>query len=174
MAFRRPRSALLLFPLALLAAVAVPVGVRAQYPTEYDENIRALMSHPAVRTTLNVIEDTDDRTMAELVALTEIPVPPFQEENRIRELGPPPTVEIDIIGDRPSSTDANTPISLGVPAITTGGGGQAFGGRSLREWYRNEAGPIGIQRVLLNHARTGGRGAGYLSNRCCPYAGAES
>ena len=102
----------------------------------------------------------------------------LEEENRIRELGDPLTVEIDMIGDRPSgelalddpfiqraaavtralgleptyrrsSTDANTPISLGIPAITTGGGGQAFGAHSLREWYRNEDGPIGIQRVLL-------------------------
>ena len=83
-ASRHLRSVLLPFPLALLAAVAVPVGVRAQSPTEYDENVRALMSHPAVRTALNVIEETDDRTMAELVALTEIPAPPFQEEERGR------------------------------------------------------------------------------------------
>jgi acetylornithine deacetylase/succinyl-diaminopimelate desuccinylase-like protein len=33
-----------------------------------------------------------------------------------------------------SSTDANTPISLGIPAITTGSGGRGGRGHSLEEW----------------------------------------
>ncbi len=49
-----------------------------------------------------------------------------------------------------SSTDANIPISLGVPAITVGGGGHAEGAHSLGEWY--DDGPngwLGIQWVAL-------------------------
>jgi tripeptide aminopeptidase len=34
-----------------------------------------------------------------------------------------------------SSTDANIPISLGIPAIRLGGGGQGGGGHALGEWY---------------------------------------
>lgn len=100
------------------------------------------------------------------------------EENEIRTRGEPLTVEVDMIGDRPSgqlspddpfvlqsaavtramgleptfsrsSTDANFPISIGIPAFTTGGGGQGSGGHSLDEWFRNVDGHIGIQRVLL-------------------------
>jgi di/tripeptidase len=48
-----------------------------------------------------------------------------------------------------SSTDANIPISMGIPAITIGGGGQGVGAHSLDEWFRNVAGPVGVQRVLL-------------------------
>jgi tripeptide aminopeptidase len=40
-----------------------------------------------------------------------------------------------------SSTDANLPISLGVPAISIDGGGRAQGAHSLAEWY--EDGPAG-------------------------------
>jgi len=40
-----------------------------------------------------------------------------------------------------SSTDANLPISLGVPAITIDGGGNGGGAHSLSEWY--EDGPTG-------------------------------
>ena len=40
-----------------------------------------------------------------------------------------------------SSTDANLPISLGVPAISIDGGGRAQGAHSLTEWY--EDGPAG-------------------------------
>jgi acetylornithine deacetylase/succinyl-diaminopimelate desuccinylase-like protein len=40
-----------------------------------------------------------------------------------------------------SSTDANLPISLGIPAIRIGGGGNAEGAHSLGEWY--DDGPNG-------------------------------
>jgi acetylornithine deacetylase/succinyl-diaminopimelate desuccinylase-like protein len=40
-----------------------------------------------------------------------------------------------------SSTDANIPISLGIPAIRIGGGGNAEGAHSLGEWY--DDGPNG-------------------------------
>jgi tripeptide aminopeptidase len=48
-----------------------------------------------------------------------------------------------------SSTDANVPISLGVPAITIGGGGTGGNAHSLDEWWLNEDGPAGIKRALL-------------------------
>ena len=40
-----------------------------------------------------------------------------------------------------SSTDANIPISLGIPAITIDGGGHGEGSHSLEEWY--DDGPNG-------------------------------
>jgi acetylornithine deacetylase/succinyl-diaminopimelate desuccinylase-like protein len=48
-----------------------------------------------------------------------------------------------------SSTDSNVPISLGVPAVTLGGGGASGGTHSPNEWYLNDEGPRGLQRVLL-------------------------
>ena len=47
-----------------------------------------------------------------------------------------------------ASTDANLPMSLGIPAITLGAGGSAGEVHTTREWYRNERGPVGIQRAL--------------------------
>jgi len=47
-----------------------------------------------------------------------------------------------------SSTDANLPMSLGIPAITLGAGGEAGGAHTLGEWYRNTRGPEGIYRAL--------------------------
>ena len=38
-----------------------------------------------------------------------------------------------------SSTDSNIPISLGIPAITIGGGGRGGGTHSLEEWYEETA-----------------------------------
>ena len=48
-----------------------------------------------------------------------------------------------------SSTDANYPMSLGIPSITLGAGGRAGGIHTLAEWYENTLGPEGILRALL-------------------------
>lgn len=48
-----------------------------------------------------------------------------------------------------SSTDANVPMTLGIPAITMGAGGEAGQAHTPEEWYRNVGGPDGVVRVLL-------------------------
>jgi di/tripeptidase len=48
-----------------------------------------------------------------------------------------------------SSTDANVPIALGIPAIALGAGGASGRTHTTEEWYSNERGPEGIERALL-------------------------
>jgi tripeptide aminopeptidase len=48
-----------------------------------------------------------------------------------------------------SSTDANVPIALGIPAIAVGAGGESGGTHTTDEWFTNEGGVEGIERVLL-------------------------
>jgi len=101
-----------------------------------------------------------------------------ERQNEVRRRGDPLTVDVEMIGDRPSglisaetpfiqrgmaatvalglepslgrsSTDSNIPISMGVPAMTIGGGGIGYGAHSLDEYYVNEEGHVGIQRALL-------------------------
>ena len=100
------------------------------------------------------------------------------EANAQRRDGGELSLDLELIGDRPSgeiaeteplvqraiavsrhfgiepslgrsSTDANIPISLGIPSITIGGGGQASGAHSPGEWFINRDGPLGIKRILL-------------------------
>lgn len=100
------------------------------------------------------------------------------EQNALRRRGPELTVDVDMVGDRPSgefdidsplvqraaaatrffkteptfgisSTNANTPIALGIPAITIGRGGIGGGGHSLGEWWINEKAYLAIERALL-------------------------
>jgi tripeptide aminopeptidase len=47
------------------------------------------------------------------------------------------------------STDANLPMSLGIPAITIGGGGLAFGGHTLKESYDPTDSWKGSERAIL-------------------------
>ena len=48
-----------------------------------------------------------------------------------------------------SSTDANIPLSLGIPAIAVGGGGRSGGAHSLSEWYDPSGRELGVKRILL-------------------------
>ncbi len=111
-------------------------------------------------------------------ALHEAVARAVAEENADRRHGAEVTAEMVLIGQRPSgeiaesdpivqravaitrmfgaeprlgrgSTDSNIPISLGIPAITIGGGGIGSGAHSLGEYFINRDGPLGIQRALL-------------------------
>ncbi|MCY4645913.1 MAG: M20/M25/M40 family metallo-hydrolase [Gammaproteobacteria bacterium] len=102
----------------------------------------------------------------------------LEEANAVRARGEELTLEITMIGNRPSgeipedhpfiqralaatelmggitslrrsSTDSNTPISLGIPSVTIGGGGAGGNSHSLAEFFMNHNGPVGIQRALL-------------------------
>jgi acetylornithine deacetylase/succinyl-diaminopimelate desuccinylase-like protein len=102
----------------------------------------------------------------------------LEEENALRREGPPIELHLDRIGERPSgeipddaplvqralaslafmggepslarsSTDSNIPISLGVPAVTIGRGGEGGGGHSPGEWWINRDGHLAIQAALL-------------------------
>lgn len=102
----------------------------------------------------------------------------LNQQNNIRRSGPPLTVDIEMVGDRPSghtdsntplvqrsmaaskylgkdpklttiSTDSNVPISKGIPAVTLGGGGESGNTHSLHEWFLNKEGYQGIQKVFL-------------------------
>ena len=47
-----------------------------------------------------------------------------------------------------ASTDANVPISLGVPAIAIGAGGRGGGVHTSAEWFDNTDGALGVARAL--------------------------
>lgn len=100
------------------------------------------------------------------------------EENARWPTGERLTLEVDTIGIRPagsqpadapivraaveagralgfevragaSSTDANIPISLGIPAVTIDGGGRGGGAHSLTEWFDTADSHLGTQWAIL-------------------------
>ncbi len=50
---------------------------------------------------------------------------------------------------RLGSTDANLPLSLGIPALSLGAGGEGGGAHTLAEWYSARDRELGLRRVLL-------------------------
>jgi acetylornithine deacetylase/succinyl-diaminopimelate desuccinylase-like protein len=52
-------------------------------------------------------------------------------------------------GVRLGSTDANIPLSLGIPAASLGAGGEGGGAHTQAEWYSAKDREVGLKRVLL-------------------------
>jgi di/tripeptidase len=102
----------------------------------------------------------------------------LQEENTARLDGPELTVDVERVGTRPaaegddqapivqraiaatesfgiepqlqiSSTDANLPISKGIPAVTMSRGGVSGNSHAPEEWWQNVDGHIGMQIGLI-------------------------
>jgi di/tripeptidase len=48
-----------------------------------------------------------------------------------------------------ASTDANIPLSLGLPAISIGAGGQGGGAHTPNEWFHPDGRETGLKRILL-------------------------
>ncbi len=48
-----------------------------------------------------------------------------------------------------ASTDANVPLSLGLPAVSIGSGGLGGGAHTSDEWYSPEGREVGLSRILL-------------------------
>lgn len=48
-----------------------------------------------------------------------------------------------------ASTDANIPLSLGLPAVSIGAGGQGGGAHTAAEWFLPEGRELGLRRILL-------------------------
>ncbi len=102
---------------------------------------------------------------------------PFPNTNPVP--APHPALTIEIVGDRPAgalpadspllqtvravdrhlnlrtdpglgSTDANVPLSLGVPAVAMGSGGTGGGIHTVAEWYDPAGRDIALRRILLS------------------------
>lgn len=100
------------------------------------------------------------------------------EENQMKRMGEDLTVDMLKVGDRPtgdipetaplvqrsaavadylgavpmlgmSSTNSNTPLSMGIPSVTIGGGGMGGNAHALDEWWLNDKGHLAIQNALL-------------------------
>jgi tripeptide aminopeptidase len=112
----------------------------------------------------------------------------LEEENALRRTGDPVRVEVEMVGNRPAglldpattpliqrsmaavrfqgkepsvgsgSTNANIPISLGIPGIAIGRGGKGGGAHSLDEWWLPEDAHVATQNALLVVLAEGGFG----------------
>ena len=138
-------------------------------------------SIPAAARAKADIRSESNEKIEELVAALHSAVARAEEIENSRALGNKVAVKIREIGNRPAaklppdspliaylravdghlgirarldcaSTDANIPLSLGIPAVSIGAGGQGGGAHTSAEWYRPDGRDLGLKRILLTAA----------------------
>ena len=134
----------------------------------------------SARAKVDIRSESNDKMDALVAELQEAVVRAGEIENR-RSPGPKVVARVREIGSRPAarlaadaailsiirsvdlhlgirsrlecaSTDANIPLSLGIPAVSIGAGGKGGGAHTTGEWYRPDGRDLGLKRVLLSAA----------------------
>ena len=108
---------------AMQAGIKEEVGASASPEHELDLNVRSLGARPAGRL-------PEDSPLLATVRGVD------------RYLGNRSRLER-------SSTDANIPLSLGIPAVSLGGGGKGGGSHTPEEWYDPAGRELGLKRLFL-------------------------
>ena len=141
---------------------AIPSSARAKVDirSESNEKIGELVA--ALHTAVTSAEETENARFAG--------ASPSRVTVKIREIGNRPAASIAAgsplvniirsvdahLGIRArldcASTDANIPLSLGIPAVSIGAGGRGGGAHTPGEWYRPDGRDLGLKRVLLTAA----------------------
>jgi tripeptide aminopeptidase len=127
------------------------------------------------------IRSESNEKIEQLVAFLQNAVARAEEVENSRAVGAKVTAKVREIGSRPAarlpndapivarirsvdahlgirsrldcaSTDANIPLSMGIPAVCIGAGGQGGGAHTAAEWYRSDGRDLGLKRVLLTLA----------------------
>ena len=101
-----------------------------------DENANSRKGDPPLDADLKLIGDRPSGATATESVLVEM------ASAATRSLGYSPRLD-------QASTDSNIPISLGIPAITLGGGGTSGNSHALDEWYDPRGRDLGLKRALL-------------------------
>lgn len=100
-----------------------------------EENIRRSPSMPVLTWTIETIGDRPCGVVSDADPLVRAACEATTAIGRTPELAM-------------ASTDANVPISLGIPAIAIGAGGRGGGVHTSAEWYDNTDGTLGVARAL--------------------------
>jgi len=131
---------------------AVKIDLRSEEESELDrlENTLRDSMQAGVKDEIGAGRSGADALRLEITSLGSRPSGKLPEDSPLLE-----TVRnVDrFLGTRSrlerSSTDANIPLSQGIPAVAIGGGGKGSGSHTLAEWYDPTGRELGLKRVLL-------------------------
>ena len=165
--------------LTALADLPLPSDPRTSLNAGIISGGTSVNSIPASASAQLDLRSTDPDTLhatADLLRQTATHI--LSAANQANPAHPPVTLEIELIGNRPAaalpadspllhtlhavdrhlglrsdirigSTDANLPLSLGVPAVAVGTGGAGGGIHTLAEWYDPTGRETALRRILL-------------------------
>jgi acetylornithine deacetylase/succinyl-diaminopimelate desuccinylase-like protein len=141
---------------------AIPASARAKVDIRSESNERMEELVTALHEAVSYAEDAENKLLIESRA------PAMNRVSaKIREIGNRPASVLPAdspllrtirsvdahLGIRArldcASTDANIPLSMGIPAISIGAGGKGGGAHTMAEWYRPDGRDLGLKRILL-------------------------
>jgi tripeptide aminopeptidase len=170
---------LLSYALTQIAALQLPTDPQTTINVGHISGGTSINSIPESATALLDIRSTDPtQLVSTATTVHQIFDDIVTPSTRQKTTGPPLKLHIEAIGNRPAaslpdnspilhtlravdrhltlrteprlgSTDANVPLSRGVPAIAIGAGGQGGGIHTLQEWYDPTGRETALRRVLL-------------------------
>jgi tripeptide aminopeptidase len=170
---------LLSHALTQVAAIQLPTNPLTTINVGHISGGTSINSIPESATTLLDIRSTDPiQLVATATTVHQIFDEIVTPVTKQKAAHPPPKLHIETIGNRPAatlpddspilhtlravdrhlalrteprlgSTDANIPISRGIPAIAIGAGGQGGGIHTLQEWYDPTGRETALRRILL-------------------------
>ncbi len=165
--------------LAALSRLTLPADPRTTLNAGLISGGTSVNSIPASASVLLDLRSTDPREIDALHAEVEHHLRTAVDiANTASSRTPPVHLQIEILGRRPAaelspdapllqtiravdrhlglrteprigSTDANIPLSLGIPAVALGGGGTGGGIHTLAEWYDPTGRELALRRLLL-------------------------
>jgi len=163
---------------ALFSEVKLNGGPRSSFNVGLIDGGTSINSIPSLARAKVDIRSESNEVMDELVGQLNGAVERAQEQENQRSSGGKVSAKVREIGSRPaaelneqtpvlnyvravdahlgirshldcSSTDANIPLSLGIPAVSIGTGGQGGGAHTPKEWYNPEGRDLGLKRIFL-------------------------
>jgi acetylornithine deacetylase/succinyl-diaminopimelate desuccinylase-like protein len=164
--------------IALFSETRLNGSPKSSYNTGMIEGGSSINAIPATARAKMDIRSESNEKMDELVALLAAAIERSQDVENQRATGGRVSAKIREIGSRPAasvpenspilrhlravdahlgirshlhcaSTDANIPMSLGVPAVSIGAGGHGGGAHTPQEWFKPEGRDLGLKRILL-------------------------
>jgi len=135
---------------AIAHAALAKVDIRSESNPRMDELVRSLSSAVERAKDIENQRATGGRVAAKLKEIGSRPAAALPEDAAILRYVRAVDAHLGIRSRlNCSSTDANVPLSLGLPAIAIGGGGAGGGAHTAQEWFRPDGRDLGLKRILL-------------------------
>jgi tripeptide aminopeptidase len=135
---------------AIAHAARAKVDIRSESNRKLDELVEALESAVERAREIENQRATGGKVVARIKEIGSRPAAELPESASILQFIRAVDAHLGIRSHLDtSSTDANIPLSLGIPTVAIGGGGAGGGAHTTQEWYRSEGRDLGLKRIFL-------------------------
>jgi acetylornithine deacetylase/succinyl-diaminopimelate desuccinylase-like protein len=147
---------------AIAQAARAKVDIRSESNRKLDELVEALESAVERAKEVENQRATGGKVLARVKEIGSRPAAELPESAAILQYLRAVDAHLGIRSHLDtSSTDANIPLSLGIPTVAIGGGGAGGGAHTTQEWYRPEGRDLGLKRIFLALLMLMGNGDSY-------------